>query len=546
MEVLVIFLIITAIPTAIGLMKIFEKAGQKSWAALIPFYNAFIWLKVIEKPLWWFIFVLIPFVNIFMLLLFLVETAKTFNKNQLWEQGFAAILPFYYMPYLGFSKNESYKSLSERTKFKKSKVREWTDAIIFAVVAASIIRMFIFEAYTIPTPSMEKSMLVGDYLFVSKFTYGARMPNTPIAFPFVHHTMPFSTTLKSFVRWISFPYYRFAGPKTVKNNDIVVFNYPDGDTVALNYQDRSYYSLVRHNGWGNINNPDFIPPQGSLAVGKVISRPVDKRENYIKRCIAIPGDNLEIKDQQVYINGKKAKNPEQLQYQYFIVGKDGASFSKKELSRIDISNDDFEMYNNSLFNQGFHNYIIYGMLAQCYAFKEIPESSYPYLGIIILDDRNAEILRHNPKVGALIKAIYKKGVTNSENDIFPFDTLNYKWNQDNFGPLHMPSKGETVNLNLKNIGLYARIIDPYEGHKLQVKNGKIFIDDVETYKYKFKMGYYWMMGDNRHNSADSRFWGFVPEDHISGTPLFIWLSLNKDRELSDGKIRWNRVFSVPK
>lgn len=544
METLFIFLIVTSIPVFIGLMKIFSKAGQPSWAAFIPFYNAYIWLRIIEKPIWWFIFTLIPFVNIFMVLLMLVETAKTFNKNLLWEQGLAAIVPFVYMPYLGFSSKEKYQIKIDRPIFKKSKIREWTDAIIFAVVAASIIRMFIFEAYTIPTPSMEKSMLVGDYLFVSKTTFGARMPNTPLSFPFVHHSLPGSTTKKSFVEWIHFPYYRFPAFHKVENNEIVVFNYPDGDTVALNYQNQSYYALVREYGWKNVNNPYFIPPGRNIPMGKVIARPVDKRENYIKRCIGIPGDDLEIRDQQVYINNKKADNPEKLQYQYFIIGKSGATFSKKELERLSISDDDFKMYNNTTFNQGMHNYIIQNMLKVSYADTMIEQADYPYLGIITLSNKNAKIIAKSAKIKQLIKIVYRKGIPNPSNDIFPFDSKNYPWNRDNFGPIHIPDKGETIQLNMKNIVLYKRIIDPYEGHELEIKGDKILIDGQERDSYTFQMGYYWMMGDNRHNSADSRFWGFVPEDHISGTPLFIWLSLDKDKSGFD-KIRWDRIFKIP-
>jgi signal peptidase I len=546
MTYLVIFLIISSIPTLIGLMKIFNKASQPSWAALIPFYNAWIWLKVIEKPVWWFIFILLPFINVFMLLLMLVETAKTFNKNQLWEQGLAAVTPFYYLPYLGFSKSEKYQQKKERPIFKKSKIREWTDAIIFAIVAASIIRMFIFEAYTIPTPSMEKSMLVGDYLFVSKLTYGARMPNTPIAFPFVHHTMPLSTTAKSFVEWIKFSYYRFPSFKTVKNNDIVVFNYPDGDTVALNYQNQSYYSLVRSYGWQNVNTPSFIPPNRNIPMGEIISRPIDKRENYIKRCIGIAGNDLEIIDQEVYINGEKAIKPEHLQFQHFIVTQTGSLFSKKELKNLGVNMDDIEIYSNSIFNPLFHDYIISNMLALSYSDSSFSELELPNLGILTLTDEMALALKKNPKVKHIQKVIYKKGFANPDNDIFPFDPVNFPWNQDNFGPIHIPAAGETVELNPTNLAIYKRIIEVYENHNIVIKGNKIFIDNVESTTYTFKLNYYWMMGDNRHNSADSRFWGFVPEDHISGTPLFIWLSLDKDLDLSDGKIRWQRTFSIPK
>lgn len=541
----VIFLIISAIPTFIGLMKIFQKANQPRWAAFIPFYNAWIWLKVIEKPTWWLIFVFVPFLNIFMFLLFLVETAKTFGKNKLWEQGLAAIIPFYYLPYLGFTEKEAYADKESRPAFKKSKLREWTDAIIFAVVAASIIRMFIFEAYTIPTPSMEKSMLVGDYLFVSKLTYGARMPNTPLSFPFVHHTLPLSSTAKSFVEWVKFPYYRFLGFKKVNNNDIIVFNYPDGDTVALNYQDQSYYALVRRYGWSRVNDPNFIPPGRRIPMGKVISRPVDKRENYIKRCIGIAGDNLEIKDQTVFINGKPAGKLELLQYQYFIATQPSALLSKSELKKMGINMDDIDMYANSIFNPGFHNYMISTMLGLSYADTVFNEYELQNLGILTLTSEMAAQLAKNKKVKRIERLVYKKGIPNPDNDIFPFDGENFPWNQDNFGPIHIPAAGETVELNTTNLSLYRRIIEVYENHKLEVNGDKIIIDGKESGSYTFAMNYYWMMGDNRHNSADSRFWGFVPEDHISGTPLFIWLSLDKDLGIFDGKIRWNRSFKVP-
>ncbi len=537
-------LIILSIPSLIGLMKIFEKAGYSQYYAIIPFYNAYIWIKIIEKPIWWLVFAYLPFLNVFMLFLMTVETAKTFNKNLLWEQALAALFPYVYLPYLGFSKDEKYQTKAERPAFKKSKVREWTDAIIFAVFAATIIRTFFFEAYTIPTPSMEKSMLVGDYLFVSKLSYGPKIPNTPLAFPFVHHTLPWSKTAKSYLEWIELPYDRYPGFGHVKNNDIVVFNYPDGDTVALNRQDRSYYAMVREFGWSFVNNPRSINPNTGQPFGEIVARPVDKRENYIKRCIAIAGDTLQIINQQVYINGVKAKNPAELETEYFIIGKDHA-LSKRELENLGLSNDDIGRYISTITNRNAHMAVVGYYLPQSTMDTAFTEAELQKIGLINLSNAVVEKVRKNPQVLKLIPMVYKKDFANQQNEIFPHSPVDYPWNQDNFGPLYIPKKGTTVKLNMKNIVLYDRIIEVYEGNDFDIKDDKIYINGKVTDEYTFNMDYYWMMGDNRHNSADSRFWGFVPEDHIAGSPIFIWLSTDKDKKLFKGGIRWNRVFKIP-
>jgi signal peptidase I len=546
MDGLFIFIIISLIASLIGLMKIFEKAGEQGWKALIPFYNAYVWLQVIEKPMWWLLFIFLPFINVFMWFLLTVETAKTFNKNQLWEQGLAAVFPFVYLPYLGFSKKEIYRRKADRPVFKKSKVREWTDAIIFAIVAATIIRTFVFEAYTIPTPSMEKSLLVGDFLFVNKFAYGAKIPNTPLSFPFVHHTMPGSLTTKSYLEWIELPYYRFPGYKTVKNNDIVVFNYPDGDTVALYRQDRSYYAMVRQYGWSYVNNPRSINPMTRMPFGPIVARPVDKRENYIKRCIAIAGDTLQIINQQVYINGKKAVNPKEYQTQYFIVGK-GRSLSTRLLESLGLSKSEIQQYRRSIMesDRDGNKYVSTYILPYTTMDTIIKPEQYAALGLINLTEEMARKLRSNPNVALLEKKTEKPGVVINPTEIFPYDTANYKWNQDNFGPIYIPKKGATVAINMKSIPLYRRIIEVYEGNDFDIKGNDIYINGKKADSYTFKMDYYWMMGDNRHNSADSRYWGFVPEDHIVGTPSFIWLSINHDYKLFDGGIRWSRIFSIP-
>lgn len=451
-----------------------------------------------------------------MVFLMIVETVKCYQKYDLGSQAVAVLLPWLYLPYLGISEKEKYINPSKRPKIKKGPVREWVDAIIFAVVAASIIRIFLFEAYTIPTSSMEKSLLVGDYLFVSKVSYGPKIPNTPLAFPFVHHTMPFSTFTKSYVEWLSLPYYRFPGFGKVERNDAVVFNYPSGDTVVLERQNEDYYRIVRdaEREYSNGMGTQYKPGIGRDAVWRnftVTARPVDKRENYIKRCIALPGDTLKIVNQQVYINGTKGENPVNMQYNYSITT-NGVPVSERKLHEMRIS------------------------------FEDIHQT-YRNLGIIPMTEETAAAIRKLPNVTDVRRVLYQPGEW--EPNIFPFNR-HYPWNVDQFGPLYIPKAGATVDLNMVTLPLYTRIIEVYEGNKLEVKDSVILINGKPAEKYTFKQNYYWMMGDNRHNSADSRYWGFVPEDHIVGKAVFVWLSLDKDRSLTDGKIRWNKMFRFVK
>ena len=384
---------------------------------------------------------------------------------------------------------------------KQTKVVEWIDAIIFAVIAATFIRLFFIEAYTIPTSSMEKSMLVGDFLFVSKVSYGPKLPNTPISFPFVHNTLPLTKQTKSYLEWIENPYKRIAGFGKVKNNDIVVFNFPEGDTVATNMPTQSYYNLVRNYGHDRVWNE-------KSTFGDIISRPVDKEENYIKRCIGIPGDKIEIKDGQVYVNGQKQKHFPGMQFDY-IVSTNGTSINPMILEKMGIAKDDQQVFNGSQF-------------------------------LFPMTDEQVREMKKLHNVTSIKKVNMEAG--NRDRNIFPFDK-NYLWNVDNFGPLKIPEKGKTIDLTLNNLPLYQRIIDVYEDHDLVVKDSTIYIDGKEANTYTFSMDYYWMMGDNRHNSADSRYWGFVPEDHIVGKAVFIWLSLDKDRRFP-ANIRWKRLFTV--
>jgi signal peptidase I len=381
---------------------------------------------------------------------------------------------------------------------KQTKLVEWIDAIIFAVIAASFIRMFFIEAYTIPTSSMEKSMLVGDYLFVSKTAYGPKTPNTPLSFPFVHNTMPLSTTRKSYVEWISRPYKRLAGWGKVKNDDIVVFHFPEGDTVALNMQNQSYYQLIRSYGRDRVWSD-------TRSFGGVTARPVDKRENYIKRCVGIPGDVLELKDGILNVNGQKQKHYDGYQYNYTV--STNSTINPKALERLGISNADRQIYSASQY-------------------------------IFPLTDKMVSELKSFGNVTDI--KINTDSPDRWDPNIFPSDSR-YPWNVDNFGPLTIPAKGTTIELTPDVLPLYDRIIRVYEGNQLEVKDEVIHINGQPANTYTFKLDYYWMMGDNRHNSADSRYWGFVPEDHVVGKAVFIWLSLDKDKSLP-GKIRFNRLF----
>lgn len=382
---------------------------------------------------------------------------------------------------------------------RQTKVVEWIDAIIFAVIAASFIRMFFIEAYTIPTSSMEKSLLVGDYLFVSKTAYGPKTPNTPLSFPFVHNTLPLTKSTKSYVEWIKNPYHRMAGLGKIKNDDVVVFHFPEGDTVATNIPAQSYYQLSRIYGrdrvWSDKRN-----------FGEIISRPVDKRENYIKRCVGIHGDEIKMERGQLFVNGKPQQKFPGMQHKY-IVRTNGTSMNPKALEKLNIAVDDRESF-----------------------------SSEQY--VFPLTDENALKMKEFANVTSVEKTTEEPGRWDSQ--IFP-SSPNYQWNVDNFGPIKIPEKGKTVQLTIENLPLYNRIINVYEGNKLEVNGNEIKINGVVATSYTFKMDYYWMMGDNRHNSADSRYWGFVPEDHVVGKAKFIWLSMDKDKSFP-AKIRFKRMF----
>ena len=397
-----------------------------------------------------------------------------------------------------------------------SRVVEWIDALIFAIVAVTLINIFIFQNYKIPTGSMEKSLQIGDHLFVSKLKYGPKIPNTPLSFPFAQHTMPLTANTKSYVEWIQWPYKRLKGITHVKNDDVVVFNFPEGDTVLLQNQADSYYRQLRQvavqyedrygGQFQSFESCMKMAREYVLANYEITVRPVDKRDNYIKRCIAVPGDTLRIVNTQVYINGKPQKQFSGLQFRY-LIQTDGSRINTRAFEKLKIYRDDLHDYGNGLY--------------------EIP-----------LIAANAEEFKKMGNVQSVKMRTRPQGEYDFE--VFPHDER-YPWNIDNFGPLWIPKKGVTIKINTANICFYDRIINAYEGNDLKIQNGEIYINGVKTDSYTFKMDYYWMMGDNRHDSLDSRFWGFVPEDHIVGAPRFVWLSLNKEKPFPFN-IRLGRMF----
>jgi signal peptidase I len=400
---------------------------------------------------------------------------------------------------------------------KNSTFIEWLDALIFAVIAVSLINIFLFQNYRIPTPSMEKSLLIGDHLFVSKIAYGPRMPNTPIALPFTQHTMPI-TKGKSWSDIIHWPYKRLAGTGKVKNNDPIVFNFPAGDTVVVEDQIPSYYEIIRRTALDlkdrdshNSQALKFDTYYTTLARQEIrdrfhiIYRPVDRRDNYVKRCIGIPGDTILIKGGAVFVNGKQLPDNNTQQTAYTI-STNGTSINPKAFERLDIS-----IADQRQFMGGY---------------------------VLPLTKENSEKIAKFSNVTD-VKPIYTNA---GEFDpfIFPYSKT-LKWNLDNFGPIWIPSKGTTVKIDTANICLYERIINVYENNKLRIEGDKIFINNIPVDRYTFRMDYYWMMGDNRHSSADSRYWGFVPEDHVVGKPKFIWLSIDKEAK-GLKKIRFGRMF----
>jgi len=513
----------------LGTWKLYIAAGYKKWHAAIPIFNAIVLMKIIGRPKWWVILLFIPTINLVLFGVIWVETIRCFGKNKMIDT-LLVLLTFGLSIYsLNYSNELNY--ISDRSLKPRTGLGETISSILFAIVAATIVHNYFIQPYIIPTGSLEKSLLIGDFLFVSKFHYGARVPMTAVSVPMVHDTIPL-LKVRSYLKKPQLPYFRLPALKRIKRNDIVVFSWP-ADTV------RQFFVKEKR-----------------------VDKPIDKKSNYVKRCVGIPGDTLEIIDGFVHTNGQKNRysSRTKIQFSHSAYAKKGVS-SKKLLSKgfeyfyrkYKIENITETSYRQLLpyilktSGNSTDNFFVFTDA------KGLPNKLVRKLGLRVselletkkdmtLTLKEAVVLRTLPEIDSVTQRITKNKVPNES--FFP-NRLPFDWNEDNFGPLLIPRKGMTVKLDRSNLPLYKKIITDYELNELEITPTEILINRKPTSNYTFQKDYYWMMGDNRHRSEDSRFWGFVPDDHIVGKPIFIWFSI---KGINDGiknwRIRWDRVFTT--
>lgn len=523
---ILIFLIVSYILLSLSLYLLFPKAGVPATKGLIPGINFAEWAKLIGRSPHYPWLLLIPVVNIFIFVGMAVDLVRSFGKLEFKHTAAAVIYAPAIFAWIAKDKDSKYDGpildaeqiyadkiknarennrsnelnrLLEKNPYKKSVIREWTESIFFAVFAAAFIRMFLIEAYVIPTPSMEGSLKVGDFLFVSKAHYGLRTPKTILMVPLLHNRIPYLNT-ESYLEKPNLPFYRLPALQDVQNNKPFVFNWPAGDSVYLT-SSRSYsVSQIQRNKFALAQDPEL---KELVANNDIITRPVDKKDHYIKRCVALPGDTLQIINREIYIDGKKQPFPENVQFNYLVTTNGPVDINQKKLIEWGIGEK-----NDFWTNNGY-----------------------------VLDLDQVE------KLSSLSDNIEIKIMESRPDPIglFPHDpNINEDWTVDNFGPIWIPKKGVTIPINKSNISLYTRIINVYENNDFKIEGEDIYINGKIATEYTFQQNYYWAMGDNRHNSEDSRMWGFVPFDHVVGKPIFIWFSTN-DGSIAKG-IRWNRIF----
>ena len=471
-----LFILIIQVIHGLGTWKLYVKSGRKAWEAFVPIYNAVVLMKIINRPWWWVILLFLPIVNLIMFPVVWVETARSFGRNSNTDTILCIVTLGLYLYYLNYMLNVEY--VEDRSLQPKTAAGDWISSILFAVVAATIVHTYFIQPFIIPTSSLEKTLLVGDFLFVSKFHYGARIPMTTVAAPMVHDTIPV-LKVKSYKDSPELPYMRLPGFQKIKQNDIVVFNWPVDTMLDMRHTDKYYY------------------------------KPIDKRTNYVKRSVGLPGDSLEIRNGYVYINGKQNELPERakLQFSYNIYFK-GQLNSIADVYRILKKYD----ITDNIYQDAEGNFVVQAT------------------------EEAASAAKNHPNIDRLEIRKDDEGLRGT--GIFP-QSPEYNWNNDFFGPIYIPKKGETIELNLEVLPLYKRLLTAYERNTLDVQGNQILVNGEVTKTYTFKQDYYWMMGDNRHNSQDARVWGFVPYDHVVGKPVFVWMSWDGLKNP-----RWKRFFTT--
>ena len=524
-----LFFLVIQILHFLGTWKLYVKAGRKAWEAAIPIYNGVVLMQIINRPKWWIILLFIPVVNVLMFPVIWIETIRTFGYYRKLDSLLVILTLGLYIVYINYATDATYNA--ERSLKPRSEVGEWVSSITFAIIAATLVHTYFMQPFTIPTSSLEKSLLVGDYLFVSKFHYGARVPSTVIAAPMVHDSLPFTGTA-SYLKKPQLPYTRLPGLQRIKNNDIVCFNWP-ADTLATMWGDTS---------------------------GEFTYKPVDKKTNYVKRSVGIAGDSLEIRNGYVYINGKKNELPYRAKIQFYYTYEsksviDGNTFPqfliKKERTGVYRILSEYwknpkvqeaikkngslsEISSDSLYTE------VAGGINPDFARRLKMESVATKININLTEDE-VVLLKKYPQTVSVKKLNFS-----ADNAIFPHIASN-KWSQDNFGPIYIPKAGAKVKLDLNSLPYYEQIIKNHENNDLAVVGDAIFVNGEKADSYTFKQDYYWLMGDNRHNSLDARYWGYVPFDHVLGKPVMIWFSWDANASSFGAKIksiRWDRMFTT--